>query len=100
MPRPRRPDRERRANAMRLPESLLLWLLGEITYDEACAAEPEPSSIISPVGVDGSWDGFDTYMVNGSGGFQALFAENPGLNEELNEMFAGMGQKPLWEASW
>jgi hypothetical protein len=92
----RRGERGRRTGTGRIPESLLMWLLGEISDDVAFEAEPEPSSIISPVGVDGTWDGFDTFMLMGS--FEPLFAENPGLREELGSIFAGMGRKPLWES--
>src|SRR5215831_13779679 len=95
MPRAKRPDRERRYSSLRLPQSLLAFLCDEISWDEACDAEPEPSSIVAPFGIDGSWDGFDNYLLNGHG-FQSLFAVNPGLREELDGLFASMGRQPPW----
>jgi hypothetical protein len=71
-----------------------VWLLDEISDDGAFEAEPEPSSITSPVGVDGQWDGFDSFMLSFGSGFEALFAENPGLREELGDIFAGVGRTP------
>jgi hypothetical protein len=75
---------------------LLRWLTGELSDDEAFQAEPELSGIIPPYGIDGTWDGFDTFML--TTGFELLFAENPGLREELGGIFAGMGRKPPWES--
>jgi hypothetical protein len=85
-------DRERRSSTTRIPQSLLAWLLDEISDDGAFEAEPEPSTIISPVGVDGSWDGFDNFIIR-SGGIEALFADNRGLREELSGILRKMGSK-------
>ena len=81
---------------MPLPQSLLMWLMGEIDDDTVFAAEPEPSSINAPFGIDGSWDGFDNYLLV-AGGYSFLFAENPGLRQELDDLFPRMKRQPPWD---
>ena len=98
MPLKRQIAKQRIASTGRIPASLLRWLTGEISDDEAFSIEPpEPASIVAPYGVPGQWDGFDNFSL--STGFDELFDANPGLREELGDIFAGVGRTPPWEAS-
>ena len=97
MPRPRRPDRIRRSSTINIPRSLLALLLGEISREEAFAADPEPASIVSPTPRnDGLWDGFDNFMIEDR--LSTFLADKPDLLAELLEIYDAThpGERPPW----